>query len=182
MIPYIPAIITFVMLIMGIPVAISFFSGAIIYFTFICPDLTITALIQKMLTSGMSFTFLAVPFFVTAGVVMNYGGISSRVMTFCDKLVGHKRGGLAYVNILLSTLMGGVCGSAGADAACECKILVPEMEKHGYDRAFAAGVTAASSLISPIIPPGCALILYASMTGTSVVKMYYAGYLPGILL
>ncbi|MDI9505091.1 MAG: TRAP transporter large permease [Clostridiales bacterium] len=180
--PYIPMILTFILLILGIPVAVSFFSGAIIYFTFFCRDLTITTLIQKMLTSGMSFTFLAVPFFVTAGVVMNYAGISDRVMGFCNNLVGHKRGGLAYVNVLLSTLNGGICGSAGADAANDCKILVPQMVKRGYSPAFSAGVSAASALISPIIPPGAGLILYASMTGTSVVKMYYAGYIPGILL
>lgn len=179
---WIPCVIVFVLLLLNVPVAVSFFSGAIIYFTFFCNDLSLTAVIQKMLTSGMSFTFLAIPFFVTAGVVMNYGGISERVMDCCDKFVGHKRGGLAYVNIILSTLMGGICGSSGADAACECKILVPQMVKHGYTPAFSASVTAASSLISPIIPPGCGLILYASMTGTSVVAMYMAGYLPGILM
>lgn len=179
---WIPAILVFALLLLNVPVAASFFSGAIVYFTFFCHDLSLTAVIQKMLTSGMTVTFLAIPFFVTAGVVMNYGGISERVMNVCDTLVGHKRGGLAHVNILLSTLMGGICGSAGADAACECKILVPQMVKHGYDPAFSASVTAASSLISPIIPPGCGLILYASMTGTSVVSMYMAGYVPGILL
>lgn len=179
---WIPAILVFVLLLMRVPVAASFFSGAIVYFTFFCHDLSLTAVIQKMLTSGMNATFLAIPFFVTAGVVMNYGGVSERVMDTCDAAVGHKPGGLAHVNILLSTLMGGICGSAGADAACECKILVPQMEKHGYDTAFSAAVTAASSLISPIIPPGCGLILYASMTGTSVVAMYMAGYMPGILL
>ena len=130
----------------------------------------------------MNANFLAVPFFITAGVVMNYGGLSERVMDICNVIVGHRRGGLAKVNVLLSTLMGGICGSSGADCACECKILVPEMVKHGYTPGFSAAVTAASSLISPIIPPGTSLILYASMTGSSVVAMYYAGYIPGILL
>ena len=179
---WIPCILVFVLLLLNIPVAVSFFSGAIIYFTFFCHDLSMTAVIQKMLTSGMTVTFLAIPFFVTAGVVMAYGGISDRVMDFCDSLVGHKKGGLAYVNIILSTLMGGVCGSSGADAAYECKTLVPQMVKHGYTPAFSAAVTGASALISPVIPPGCGLILYASMTGTSVVAMYMAGYLPGLLM
>lgn len=178
----IPAVIVFLLLLLNVPVAVSFFSGSIIYFVFFCHDLALTAVLQKMITSGMTVTFLAIPFFVTAGVVMSYGGISDRVMDICDSLVGHTRGGLAHVNILLSTLMGGVCGSAGADAAYECKVLVPQMVKHGYDPAFAASVTAASALISPIIPPGTGLILYASMTGTSVVAMYMAGYVPGIML
>ncbi len=179
---WLPMIITFFLLMVRVPVAVSFFSGALIYFTFICHDLSSTAVIQKMVTSGMNPTFLAVPFFITAGVVMNYGGISEKVMDICNCIVGHRKGGLAKVNVLLSTLMGGICGSSGADCACECKILVPEMVRHGYTPGFSAAVTAASSLISPIIPPGTSLILYASMTGCSVVAMYYAGYLPGILL
>ena len=177
-----PVFVSFFLLVMRIPVAVAFFSGAFLYFGFINTDLAMTAVVQKMLTSGMNPTFLAVPFFVTAGVIMNYGGISEKVMDICNCLVGHRRGGLAKVNVLLSTLMGGICGSSGADCACECKILVPEMVRHGYTPGFSAAVTAASSLISPIIPPGTSLILYASMTGSSVVAMYYAGYLPGILL
>lgn len=177
-----PMILVFVLLLLRVPVAISFFSGAVLYFTFFCHDLSLTAVMQKMVTSGMSFTFLVVPFFVTAGVVMNAGGISPRLMDLCNAVAGHWRGGLAQVNIILSTIQGGLCGSAGADAVSDCKILVPEMVKRGYTPAFSAAVTAASSLISPIIPPGAGLILYASMTGTSVVAMYMAGYGPGIVM
>ena len=89
---------------------------------------------------------------------------------------------MAQVNVLLSTLMGGLCGSSNADAAMQCKMLVPEMEKRGFNRAFSAAVTAASSLISPIIPPGVMLILYATITENSVLDMFMAGYLPGILM
>ena len=113
---------------------------------------------------------------------MNYSGITARMLDFCDCLLGHKEGGLAYVNVLLSTLNGGMCGSATADAALQCKLLVPEMEKKGYPRAFSTAVTAASSLITPIIPPGVPLILYGIMTGVSVGKMWVAGYVPGIML
>ena len=84
--------------------------------------------------------------------------------------------------MLLSTVNGGMCGSSGADAAVQCKILVPEMTKLGYPVAFSAAVTAASGLIAPMIPPGNALILYATMTDVSVVKMFMAGYIPGILM
>ena len=104
------------------------------------------------------------------------------MMKFADLLVGHMWGGLAQVNVLLSTLMGGLCGSSNADAAMECKMLVPEMEKRGFNRAFSAAVTASSALISPMIPPGVMLILYASITENSVLDMFMAGYLPGILM
>jgi len=112
---------------------------------------------------------------------MNHAGLSARLMDFAEALVGHLSGGLAHVNVLLSVLMGGCSGSAAADAAMECKILVPEMEKRGYDRDFSAAVTVASSLITPIIPPGMGLILYAFSANVSVGRMFAAGYLPGIL-
>jgi tripartite ATP-independent transporter DctM subunit len=116
------------------------------------------------------------------GVVMNYCGITKRLLRFCDALVGHKVGGFAQVNVLLSTLNGGICGSGAADAAMQCKILVPEMEKKGYGKAFCAAVTAASGLISPVIPPGNLMILYAIMVECSVSRMFVAGYVPGILM
>jgi TRAP-type C4-dicarboxylate transport system permease large subunit len=99
-----------------------------------------------------------VPYFLTVGVIMNYSGITKRLMNFCDCLLGHKVGGLAQVNVLLSTINGGICGSGAADAAMQCKILVPEMTKRGYPVPFSAAVTAASGLIAPVIPPGVALI------------------------
>jgi len=124
---------------------------------------------------------LAIPFFVTAGVIMNYSGISKRLMDLADAMVGHLAGGLGHCNVLLSVLMGGISGSAAADAAMECKILVPEMMRRGYDEDFSAAVTVASSLITPIIPPGMGLIIFAFTTQTSVGRMLAAGYVPGIL-
>jgi tripartite ATP-independent transporter DctM subunit len=103
-------------------------------------------------------------------------------MSLADALVGHTCGGLGHVNILLSTMMGGISGSAVADAVMEAKILVPEMEKRGYDRAFAGAITAASSMITPIIPPGTGLILYAFLANASMGQMLAAGYLPGIIM
>ncbi|MBQ0100765.1 MAG: TRAP transporter large permease, partial [Lachnospiraceae bacterium] len=114
-------------------------------------------------------------------VIMNYAGISRRLMDLADGLVGHLAGGLAHCNVLLSVLMGGVSGSAAADAAMESKILVPEMVRRGYDKNFSGAVTIASSLLTPIIPPGMGLIIYAMMTSTSVGKMLAAGYAPGLL-
>lgn len=179
---WLPLILVFVLLAFRIPVCAAFISGAVIYFTFIAPEMPLNIVLSKMVTSGMNFNLMAIPFFITAGLLMNYTGITSRMMNFADLLVGHMWGGLAQVNVLLSTLMGGLCGSSNADAAMECKMLVPEMEKRGFNVAFAAAVTANSALISPMIPPGVMLILYASITENSVLDMFMAGYLPGILM
>jgi len=179
---WLPMILVFVLLAFRIPVCTAFISGAVVYFTFIAPEMPLNIVLSKMVTSGMNMNLMAIPFFITAGLLMNYTGISSRMMKFADLLVGHMWGGLAQVNVLLSTLMGGLCGSSNADAAMECKMLVPEMEKRGFNRAFSAAVTASSALISPMIPPGVMLILYASITENSVLDMFMAGYLPGILM
>jgi len=179
---WLPMILVFVLLALRIPVCTAFISGAVVYFTFIAPEMPLNIVLSKMVTSGMNMNLMAIPFFITAGLLMNYTGISSRMMKFADLLVGHMWGGLAQVNVLLSTLMGGLCGSSNADAAMECKMLVPEMEKRGFNRAFSAAVTASSALISPMIPPGVMLILYASITENSVLDMFMAGYLPGILM
>lgn len=179
---YLPVIILFILFLIGVPVGISMLIAAFVYFAFINDSMSLMLVAQKMVSANESFTLLAVPFFVTIGSVMNYSGISKRLMHFCDLLTGHWTGGLAQVNVLLSTLLGGISGSASADAAMQCKILVPEMEKLGYDRAYSAAITGASSLISPIIPPGISLIVYATLTNASVGRMFIGGYVPGILM
>lgn len=182
MLIYAPCIIAFLLLFSGVPVGLALLSSAMLYFAFLTDTLPMTGVVQKMVTSTMSTGLLTIPMFLMVGTVMNYCGITDRLMKWCNTLVGHKEGGLAQVNVLLSTVNGGICGSSGADAAMQCKILVPQMTKMGYPIAFSAAVTAASGLIAPMIPPGNALILYATMTDTSVVRMFMAGYLPGILM
>ncbi len=182
LIRFLPVIISFLMLFFGIPVPIALLSGSLVYFGFINTTLPMTSVIQSLVSQSLSTNMLACPFFILAGCIMNYSGITTVLLDFCNKLLGHKEGGLGYVNVLLSTLNGGMCGSSTADAALQCKIIVPEMERLGYPRAFATAVTAASSLITPIIPPGVPLILYGIMTGVSVGKMWAAGYIPGIML
>lgn len=177
-----PVFLCFILFALRVPVAFSFLISSFVYFTFYDNTLPAQLVVQKMISSNESFTLLAVPFFVTIGVIMNYAGISKRLMKFCDTLTGHWTGGLAHVNVLLSTLLGGISGSANADAAMQCKILVPEMDKAGYNRAFSTAVTAASSLISPIIPPGVSLIIYAVVTNSSVGKMFLGGYIPGVVM
>ena len=179
---YLPVIIVFLLYFSSIPIAFALFASAIVYFTFINVGMPPDLILQKFVTATASFPLLALPFFIMAGSVMNYSGISNKLMKMAEVLTGHMTGGLAQVNIVLSTMMGGVSGSANADAAMQSKILVPEMEKRGYSTAFSSAITAASSAISPIIPPGINMIIYALIAQVSVGKMFAAGYVPGLIM
>lgn len=177
----IPVLVICILMAMNAPIWLALFGGMIPYFFFLGDGLPAQILIQRFIATTESSSYLAVPFFITAGAIMNRAGLSEKMLDFADSLVGHLKGGLAHVNILLSVLMGGVSGSAAADAAMESKILVPEMVRRGYDVEFSAAVTVASSLITPIIPPGMGLIIYSMAAGVSVGRMFAAGYVPGIL-
>ena len=141
-----------VLLFMKVPVFASVLGASIVCFV-ISPGINSAVFAQQAITGAESVTLLAIPFFVCAGVLMNYTGVTKRIMDFCSVLTGRMYGGLSQVNILLSTLMGGLSGSALADAAMEAKMLVPEMEKKGISKSFSTVVTAASSMITPLIPP-----------------------------
>lgn len=141
------------------------------------------ALLYRNVYNGMdSFPLMALPFFVLAGELMNRGGITMRLVEFSQALMGHFRGGLAHVNILSSILFAGLSGSAVADTSALGSTLIPAMEKNGYTRTFAAAVTAASSVIGPIIPPSGIMIIYAYVMGESVAALFLAGIVPGILV
>jgi tripartite ATP-independent transporter DctM subunit len=177
-----PILIVMLLYISSIPIAFALIAAALAYFTFgdvgSPPDL----ILQTFITAASSFPLLAVPFFIMVGEIMNYSGISASLMKMADVLTGHMKGGLAQVNVVLSTLMGGISGSANADAAMQSKILVPEMTKRGYSPAFSTAITAASSSIAPVIPPGINLIIYALIAQVSVARMFIGGYTPGILM
>ena len=179
---FFPLIFMLVLLLLKMPVAFAMLVPTALYFIFGQNMAPTEMMVQKMVTTTETFTYLAVPFFTFAGVVFNYAGITQRLLGLADLLVGHLKGGLAHGNILLSAMMGGLSGSSLADAAMQSKILVPEMEKLGYDRGFSAAVTATSSVITPIIPPGIILIMYATAANVSVQKMFFGGVIPGILL
>jgi tripartite ATP-independent transporter DctM subunit len=181
-ISYIPVFLVFFLYFSGIPIAFGLFAASMLYFGAINTSSPVDLIFQKFVTSAQSFPLLAIPFFVMAGSIMNYAGISEKLMSFADVLTGHLPGGLAQCNVLLSMLMGGVSGSANADAAMECKMLVPEMEKRGFSKGFSAAITAASSAVTPVIPPGINLIVYGLIAQVSVGKMFAAGYAPGILM
>lgn len=176
-----PIIIVVITFALGMPVAFAMILSCIPYFM---NDQYASGLmvIQQLISGAESFSLAAIPFFIVAGSIMNYSGITEKLMSLADALVGHFTGGLGHVNILLSTMMGGISGSGAADAAVDCKILVPEMTKHGYSIEYSAAVTAASACITPIIPPGVGLIVYACIMEVSVGKLLSSGYIPGLMM
>lgn len=174
-------ILLLVMLFFKIPVYISVLAASAVYFL---GNPTTNAMIfaQQTLSGAQGLSLLAIPFFVMAGVFMNYTGVTRRIMDCCSVLTARMPGGLAQVNILLSTLMGGLSGSSLADAAMEAKMLVPPMEAHGFSKSFSTVITAASGMVVPLIPPGTGLIIYACINNISVGKLFVAGIGPGIFL
>lgn len=174
-------IVVLILFFLGIPCSFAMMLVCIPYFLS-DPYIQATVITQKLLASCESQSLMAIPFFITAGAIMNYSGISEKLMEFADGLVGHLTGGLGHVNVLISTLMGGVSGSGAADCAMECKILVPEMLKYGYSKPYSAAITAATACITPIIPPGINLVLFACLCECSVGRLLAAGYIPGFLL
>ncbi|ALV28591.1 TRAP transporter large permease [Pannonibacter sp. Q-1] len=141
------------------------------------------ALLYRNVYNGMdSFPLMAIPFFMLAGELMNRAGITMRLVEFAQAMIGHLRGGLAHVNIMSSMLFSGLSGSAVADVSALGSMLIPAMEKQGYTRRFAAAVTAASSIIGPIIPPSGIMIIYAYVMNQSVAALFLAGIVPGILI
>ncbi len=182
MLEYFPVALMFILFILRIPVAFAILISATSYFAFIDTTFPVELVVQQLVASTESFPYLAIPFFVCAGVVFNYTGITNRLMRLADLLVGHMRGGMGQVSVLISALMGGLSGSANADAAMQAKIIVPQMVKLGYSGGFAATLATASSCITPIIPPGIILILYGLIANVSIARMFFAGILPGIVL
>ena len=174
-------ILVLVLLFLKVPVFVSIIVGSVAYF-FLNPDVNAMILAQRVSSAIQSTSLLAVPFFVCAGVFMNYSGVTRRIMALCDVLTGRMWGGLAQVNVLLSTMMGGLSGSSLADAAMEARMLVPEMEKKGMSKEFSSVVTAASAMITPLIPPGIAMILFGSLANLSVGKLFVSGIGVGLLL
>ena len=169
------------LLFLKVPVYVSVLGGSLVYFA-ANPNVNTIIFAQQAIIGVEKVSLLAIPFFVCAGIFMNYTGVTNRIMAFCEVVTGRMNGGLAQVNILLSTLMGGLSGSNIADAAMEAKMLVPEMVKKGFSLEFSTVVTATSSMITPLIPPGIAMILYACIADVSVGKLFVSGLGVGTIL
>lgn len=137
---------------------------------------------QSVIYGANSFTLLAIPFFILAGEIMSYGGISKRIVHFVACLVGHVRGGLGYVVIIASVIFAGLSGSAVADAAALGAILIPMMVQMGYDKALSVALICASAMIAPIIPPSIPFILYGVAGQVSIGRLFMAGIVPGLIL
>lgn len=141
------------------------------------------AMAPKRFFEGLDlFTFMAMPFFILAGEIMNRSGITERLAAFANSLVGYLRGGLAHSNMVASVLFAGMTGAAVSDTAAFGNTLVPAMVKQGYKRPFACAVTVAGSIIGPTIPPSNLMVIYGSLMGVSIAGLFAAGILPGLLI
>lgn len=175
------AIVFFITLLIGIPVAFCLALTSLVVLL-VLGDVPLHLIPQRMFTGMDSFPLMAVPFFILAGDLMNACGITARIVRFATAIVGSIRGGLAHVNIVASMFFAGISGSAVADTAAMGSILIPAMEDDGYDKTFAAAVTAASSVIGPIIPPSIPVVIFALVGSVSVGGLFLAGMVPGVLI
>jgi len=177
---FLPVFLIFLMI--GLPVFFGLLAAPGILLWLNGQERDITLLYRNVYNGMDSFPLMAIPFFMLAGELMNRGGITIRLVEFSQALMGHLRGGLAHVNVLSSILFAGLSGSAVADTSALGSMLIPAMEKQGYTRRFAAAITAASSVIGPIIPPSGIMIIYAYVMGESVAALFLAGIVPGVLV
>jgi tripartite ATP-independent transporter DctM subunit len=173
-------VVFLVLLLLGFPIAFALGLSSFVYILF--SDLPLIVIPQKMYAGIDVFVLLSIPGFILAGNLMNASGITSRIIRFCNAILGHIRGGLGLANVGASMLFGGISGTAIADTASIGSVMIPAMENEGYDTDFSCAVTATSSTIGPIIPPSLPMIIAATLTGLSVGKLFIAGILPGILL
>ena len=169
-------------MVVGMPVAFSIGIASLVYFllpgTFM-PDSTA---VQRIIAASQSFPLLAVPLFILVGHLMNGSGITPRLLTLATTLAGWMRGGLAQTSLLLSALMGGISGSAVADAAMQSRVLGPPMIKEGYSRGFTGALLSIGGLITATIPPSLGLILYGFLGEVSIGRLFIAGIVPGVML
>lgn len=165
----------------GVPIS---FALGVVSFTGIASlqQIPNTVVFSKMFNGLNSFTLLAVPLFILAANLMNEGEITEKLINCCNAMVGHLRGGLAYSNVLVSMIFAGISGSSQADTAGVGKIFIPSMEKQGYDKGTAVGVTAASSTLGSIIPPSITMVVYAGIANVSTGALFMSGLVPGIML
>ena len=175
------SIVFVVCMVVGMPVAFATGIAGLVFFV-VDAGMPLSVGVQKIASMSQSFPLLAVPFFVLAGHLMNESGITDRLLKVSMVAVGWISGGLAQVAILLSTLMGGVSGSAVADAAMEARILGPAMIAKGYGKGYSAAAIAVGSLITATIPPSIGLILYGYVGNVSIGRLFMAGIIPGLLM
>ena len=169
------------LLLINAPIAFVIGGSGIVWFL-AKGTMPISIAIQRVVAQTQSITFLAVPFFIFAGNLMNKTGITPRLMKFSQLITRKMVGGTCQVSVVLSTLMGGVSGSAVADATMEARILGPSMTERGYPKGYSSAVLCLTSLITATIPPSLGLILYGFVGNVSIGRLFIAGLIPGILM
>ncbi len=165
---------------MGFPVFIATILTSLVFI--VALDIPFSVVIIRIFGGIDSFALMAIPFFITAGNIMMETGITDRIVAFANSLVGQFKGGLGHVNIVSSMLFAGIQGSGAADASAIGSVLIPAMEKQGYEKDYAVAVTASSATIGPIIPPSIAMLMYSYYTELSVGKLFIGGFIPGVLI
>lgn len=168
------------LLVSGIPIAFVLGISSVLYLW--KTGMPYVLVSQRIFVGLDNFLILAVPLFILAGKLMNESGITRRLVDFFYILIGHVRGGLAYVNIVASVFFAGITGAGAADTAAIGSIMIPAMKKEGYTAEYSGAVTAISSTIGPTIPPSIAMVVYGAMAETSIAKLFLAGFIPGLLL
>lgn len=167
-------------LVFRFPIAFSLGFSCLVYI--LLAGIPLVVLPMKMYSGIDVFVLLSVPGFILAGNLMNHGGLTEKIIRFCNHLLGHIRGGLALANVGASMLFAGISGTAVSDTASIGSVMIPAMKKEGYGDGFACAITAASSTVGPIIPPSVPMIIAATLSGLSVGKLFLAGAIPGFLL
>ncbi len=170
----------FILLLLKVPIVFTFIISSAI--TLVRLNMNLMSVVNHVYASIDSFSLLAVPFFLLLGQLMNYGGITERLVKLSNKLVGHIRVGLGHVNVLVSMLFAGLSGSSVADTAGIGAMLIPAMKKAGYSVPFSAAITASSSVLGGIIPPSIIMVIYASLARISIGALFLAGVIPGVLI
>jgi C4-dicarboxylate transporter DctM subunit len=169
------------LILLGLPIVASLALTAVLGVAW-TQDVPLAVVAARTTSASDNFILLAIPLFMLAGSLMSAGGIAQRLFDLARVLVGHLTGGLAQVNVALSVLVGGIQGSSAADAAMDCKVTIPQMRAEGYPAALSGAITAVSGMLSNVIPPSIAMLIYASMANTSVGKLFVAGIVPGVLM
>ena len=170
------------LLALGVPIFVSLGLSALLLWTMEQGFLDCVSIFQKLYIGIDSFTLMAVPFFMLAGEFMNTGGLSKRLVNFAQKVMGWIPGGLGFTTILASMLIAAILGSASASAAMVGMIMIPEMVKRGYDIEYSSALVASAGSIGPIIPPSIPLIIFGVIAQQSIIKLFAAGYVPGIMM
>lgn len=175
------AIVFLILLALGMPVAFTIAIAGLAFFM-VNPTLPMSIMAQNVVSPSQSYTMLAIPLFIFAGNLMNATGITKRLIDLSNVLTGHMYGSLGQVSAVLSTMMGGISGSANADAAMQSRILGPSMVERGYSRGYSAAVNGVTGLITATIPPSMGLIIYGSVGEVSIGRLFAAGVIPGVLM